>query len=86
MLRNDMDTISFSRREKWLGQIKQAIERLYSEVVIWGRCESGECYGLWRDDALLVDIGGGLNSNGELMDRMEGNLEELHELCRFLKV
>lgn len=36
MLRNDMDTISFSRTEKWVGQIKQAIEHLHSQVVIWG--------------------------------------------------
>jgi len=35
MLRNDMDTISFSRTEKWVGQIKQAIEHLHSQGVIW---------------------------------------------------
>jgi tRNA A-37 threonylcarbamoyl transferase component Bud32 len=36
MLRNDMETISFSRTEKWVGQIKQAIEHLHNQVVIWG--------------------------------------------------
>ena len=41
---------------------------------------------VYGETMLCCDIGGGLNSNGELMDRMEGNLEELHELCRFLKV
>jgi hypothetical protein len=35
---------------------------------------------------LLVDFAGGFNFNGELMDRMEGDLEELREFCMLLKV
>lgn len=34
-LRDDVHTMSFSRREKWAGQIKQAIEHLHSQGVIW---------------------------------------------------
>jgi hypothetical protein len=39
-LRDDIDTTSSSRREKWAGQIKQAIKQLHSQGVIWGDATS----------------------------------------------
>jgi hypothetical protein len=86
MLRDDVDTMSFSRREKWAGQIKQAIEHLHSQGVIWDIANPRNVMIDWENDVLLVDFAGGFNFNGELMDRMEGDLEELREFCMLLKV
>jgi tRNA A-37 threonylcarbamoyl transferase component Bud32 len=86
MLRDDVDTMSFSRREKWAGQIKQAIERLHSQGVIRGNANPRNLMIDGENDVLLADLAGGFNFDGELMDRMEDDLEELREFCMFLKV
>lgn len=86
MLRDDVDTMSFSGREKWASQIKQAIERLHSQSAIWGNANPKIVMIDGENDVLLVDFAGGFNFDGELTDRMEDDLEELREFCSFLKI
>ncbi len=60
MLRNDVATMSFSWREKWAGQIKQAIERLHSQGVLWGNANPRNAMIDRESDVLLVDSAGGM--------------------------
>ncbi|KAH8773334.1 hypothetical protein BGZ57DRAFT_894603 [Hyaloscypha finlandica] len=85
-LRDDIDTTSSSRREKWAGQIKQAIKQLHNQGVIWGDATPSNVLIDREDNAWLVDFGGGFNFNRELMDTMEGDLEGLRVVYMFLKV
>jgi tRNA A-37 threonylcarbamoyl transferase component Bud32 len=85
-LRDDIDTTSSSRREKWAGQIKQAIKQLHSQGVIWGDANPRNVLIDREDNAWLVDFGGGFNFNRELMDTKEGDLEGLRVVYMFLKV
>ncbi|PMD57427.1 uncharacterized protein K444DRAFT_665775 [Hyaloscypha bicolor E] len=85
-LRDDIDTTSSSRREKWACQIKQAIRQLHSQGVIWGDATPRNVLIDREDNAWLVDFGRGFNFNRELMDTKEGDLEGLRVVYMFLKV
>jgi hypothetical protein len=85
-LRDDMDTTVSSKREKWAGQIKQAIKQLHSQGVIWSDATPRNVLIDREDNAWLFDFGGGFNFKRELMDTIEGDLEWFCEVYKFLKV
>lgn len=85
-LQHDIDTTLFSRREKWASQITQAMKQLHSQGIIWGDVTPRNILIDSEDNAWLVDFGGGFNFNRELMDTIEGDLEGLRGVYKFLKV
>lgn len=80
-------TTSAERRQKWFMQIREAVYALHDRGIIWGDGKAGNVVIDEKDDAWLVDFGGGWTErwvDEELADTVEGDAQALGRTANFL--
>lgn len=85
----DVPAMSAQRRQKWIGQIREALHMLHAKGIIWGDGKASNVVIDERDDAWLIDFGGGW-TNGwvdeDLADTAEGDELAISKIGEFLEV
>lgn len=85
----DVPKLSVQRRQKWMTQIRQSIHALHSKGVVWGDGKASNVIVDERDDAWLVDFGGGWTEgwvSEDLADTMEGDEQAISRIEQFLEL
>ncbi|KAF5718819.1 hypothetical protein FMUND_4986 [Fusarium mundagurra] len=75
------------KRQKWACQIRQSIELLHQNGLVWGDGKPSNIIVDDKDDAWLVDFGGGYTSgwvDEELSDTKEGDEQALKKIIELL--
>ena len=85
----DVPKTSVQRRRKWNTQIRQAVRALHSQGIVWGDGKASNVIVDERDDAWLVDFGGGWTEgwvSEDLADTMEGDEQAISRIEHFLEL
>ncbi|KAF5540000.1 hypothetical protein FMEXI_8650 [Fusarium mexicanum] len=75
------------KRQKWACQIRQSVELLHQNGLVWGDGKPSNIIIDDKDDAWLVDFGGGYTQgwvDEELMDTKEGDEQALQRIIELL--
>ncbi|KAJ4116188.1 hypothetical protein NW768_011161 [Fusarium equiseti] len=83
---DDVD-ITPEKGQKWIVQISQTIERLHEHGIVWGDGKPNNIVIDEKDDAWLIDFGGGTTEgwvDGELSETIEGDNQALRRIIKFL--
>lgn len=85
----DVPATPAQRRQTWVGQIREAVHGLHASGIIWGDGKASNVVIDERDDAWLIDFGGGW-TNGwvdeEMADTVEGDEQAIGKIREFLEV
>ena len=85
----DVPAIPAQRRQKWIGQIREAVHALHARGIIWGDGKASNIVIDERDDAWLIDFGGGWTNgwvDAELANTVEGDEQAIGKIGEFLEV
>ncbi|KJZ70014.1 hypothetical protein HIM_10595 [Hirsutella minnesotensis 3608] len=85
----DVPAIPAQRRQKWIRQIREAVHALHAGGITWGDGKACNVVVDERDDAWLIDFGGGWTNgwvDAELADTVEGDKQAIDKIGEFLKV
>jgi hypothetical protein len=80
-------TITPEKGQKWIKQISQTIERLYQHGIVWGDGKPNNIVIDEKDDAWLIDFGGGTTKgwvDEELAETTEGDKQALRRIVEYL--
>jgi len=83
---DDVD-ITPEKGQKWILQIIQTIERLHEHGIVWGDGKPNNIVIDEKDDAWLIDFGGGTTKgwvDAELAETIEGDKQALRRIAEFL--
>ena len=83
------DVIEKSRRAKWATQIEDTLKQLHTIGVVWGDAKTSNILIHEKDDAWIVDFGGGQTLGWvdyELVGSKDGDLQALKEILAALHV
>ena len=83
------DIIEKSRRAKWATQIEDTLKQLHAIGVVWGDAKTSNILIDEKDDAWIVDFGGGQTLGWvdyELVGSKDGDLQALKKILEALQV
>ena len=78
-----------TKRKKWASQIHEMVNQLHDIGVIWGDGKASSVIIDEKDDAWLIDFGGGFTEGWveeQLMDTVEGDKQALKKIMEFLRI
>ena len=81
------DIIERSRRVKWAAQIEDTVKQLHTIGVVWGDGKTSNILIDEKDDAWIIDFGGGQTLgwvDDELVDSKDGDLQALTKIQEVL--
>ncbi|KJZ69902.1 hypothetical protein HIM_10713 [Hirsutella minnesotensis 3608] len=85
----DVPATPVQRRQKWIRQIREAVHALHARGIIWGDGKASNVVIDERDDAWLIDFGGGRTDgwvDAEMADTVEGDEQAISKIGEFLEV
>ncbi|TWU70482.1 glyceraldehyde-3-phosphate dehydrogenase 1 [Metarhizium rileyi] len=85
----DIPATSAERRRKWAAQIRDTVHYLHGIELIWGDSKADNIIIDERDNAWLIDFGGGFTEgwvDEELADTLEGDMQAMRSIAKFLKL
>ncbi|KAL4985765.1 hypothetical protein BDW68DRAFT_179385 [Aspergillus falconensis] len=84
----DVEDPTYSEvKKKWFDQIEQTMRRLHAHGIIWGDAAATNILIYAKDEAFLIDFGGGHTPgwvDGENANSKEGGLQGLDSIRKFL--
>jgi hypothetical protein len=83
----DIATTAVDLRQKWISQIRDSIQNLHESGLVWGDGKPGNIIIDERDDAWLIDFGGGFTKgwvDEELAETTEGDEQALARIIKAL--
>jgi serine/threonine protein kinase len=85
----EVSKISTERRRKWVAQMRETVEKLHEIGVVWGDGKIDNVVIDEKDDAWLIDFGGGWTEgwvDEKLADTIEGDVQAVKHIAEFLDV
>jgi tRNA A-37 threonylcarbamoyl transferase component Bud32 len=84
----DIKSIDVNETEKWAGQIRDAINYLHENGLVWGDAKAGNVLIDDQRNAVLIDFGGGATQDWVDLENYEtprGDLQGLERIVLFMK-
>jgi len=83
----DINTVTHETKQKWISQIRESIQGLHKQGLVWGDGKPGNIIIDGQNDAWLIDFGGGFTDgwvDEELADTFEGDEQALDRIVKSL--
>lgn len=83
----NISAVSVETRQKWTLQISENVQRLHKEGIVWGNGKASNIVIDEREDAWLIDFGGGYTDgwvDKELSETVEGDEQAVGKIVEFL--
>lgn len=82
-----VSTTAVETRQKWISQIRETVQRLHKEGLVWGDGKTSNIIIDERENAWLIDFGGGFTDgwvDEELAETIEGDEQAVGKIVEFL--
>jgi tRNA A-37 threonylcarbamoyl transferase component Bud32 len=84
----DITSVSAQEYDRWIGQIKDAVEYLHQRGLVWGDVKAANVLLRENGDVVLIDFGGGYTRGWvdvENSNEAHGDLQGLERIISFMK-
>ncbi|RSL58578.1 hypothetical protein CEP51_014060 [Fusarium floridanum] len=79
--------IATETKQKWISQIRESVQLLHEQGLVWGDAKPYNVVIDEKDDAWLIDFGGGFTAgwvDSQLVETIEGDEKALDRIAEFL--
>ncbi|RSL88714.1 hypothetical protein CEP52_015122 [Fusarium oligoseptatum] len=79
--------IATEKKQKWISQIRESVQLLHEQGLVWGDAKPYNVVIDEKDDAWLIDFGGGFTAgwvDSQLVETIEGDEKALDRIAEFL--